>query len=683
MNWMWTWPETVAATNDMFITVLKLMEEFPEFCFSQSQASVYEITREYNPALFSKIKSRIAEGRWEVTASEWVEGDKNLPSGESLVRHLLYTRRYMAENFGLKPEDVSISWNPDTFGHACTIPMIYTRGGVSRYYMCRGGETPKPPIFWWQGADGSRLLVNLEHTWYNDVIGPHNIKGLLSFCEKTGLNDWMLVYGVGDHGGGPTRRDLHMCIEMNSWPIYPNFKFSTTRKYYEILEKHSQKFPVVNGELNYEFTGCYTSQSDIKKTNRLSECLLERAEFAASLANVILGASYPNEVLRNAWQATLFGHFHDILPGSGIKTTREYHSGQFQNTAAATGMIITNSLRAIAGDIDTSFAGESEAIKDDVHFGAGMGLGGNVNIGGISTACHVSGVKRGFVVFNPTAIRRSEVIKLTAWDAEHDSVHTKKFVVRTSDGNEIPAQRLYSSTLWGHNYVELAVPVTVSAMGYSAFVLDTIGENEPVVENSQGYQRLQKEEVGLAKNFAFPRPLREYFAGDWGMENEFIRVAFDKTTGGITELVDKTTGVNLVAAGSQTAILEYFLEQPGSMSAWLMRPARKSVCPIETISFQPAKFGPHLTAYEGVYKINDSTIKMTYSLSAGSPRVDINVEVDWLERGGPQIGTPALRMQFPFALENTMGRYEIPFGSIERKPQAGQEVPSQKFVDVT
>ncbi|HPS53441.1 MAG TPA: alpha-mannosidase, partial [Phycisphaerae bacterium] len=203
MNWMWNWAETVAATNDMFITVLKLMEEFPEFRFSQSQTSVYEIARKYNPELFARIKQRVAEGRWEITASEWVEGDKNLASGESLVRHMLYTRRYMAEHFGLTPDDVSIAWNPDTFGHAHTIPMIYTRGGVQRYYMCRGGESPKPPVFWWSGPDGSRLLVNLEHTWYNDTLGPHNIKGLLSFCEKTGLKDWMLVYGIGDHGGGP------------------------------------------------------------------------------------------------------------------------------------------------------------------------------------------------------------------------------------------------------------------------------------------------------------------------------------------------------------------------------------------------------------------------------------------------------------------------------------------------
>jgi len=95
MNWMWSWPETVAVTNDTFMTVLKLMDEFPDFCYTQSQASVYEIVRQYNPQLFEQIKCRVQEGRWEVAASHWVEGDKNIASGEALARHLLYTRQFM------------------------------------------------------------------------------------------------------------------------------------------------------------------------------------------------------------------------------------------------------------------------------------------------------------------------------------------------------------------------------------------------------------------------------------------------------------------------------------------------------------------------------------------------------------------------------------------------------------
>ena len=143
---------------------------------------------------------------------------------------------------------------------------------------------------------------------------------------------------------------------MDAWPIYPNFQLATTRRFYEILEKHGDKWPVLDRELNFEFTGCYTTQSRIKRANRLGENYCLEAETAAALAWRTLGCAYPADRIREAWIDTLFGHFHDILPGSGVIATREYQLGLFQKTAAATGMIKTQSLRALAGAVDTSFA---------------------------------------------------------------------------------------------------------------------------------------------------------------------------------------------------------------------------------------------------------------------------------------------------------------------------------------
>ena len=377
MNWMWSWPETVAVTNDTFLTVLKLMDEFPDFCYTQSQASVYAIMRDYNPELFEQIKCRVKEGRWEVAASHWVEGDKNIASGEALARHLLYTRQFMKNQMGLTPEDVPIDWSPDTFGHALTIPTIDARGGVKYYYMCRGGNWEKPPVFWYQGPDGSRILVNLETTWYNDHIAPHNAMAMLKFCRKTGLRDWLNVYGVGDHGGGPTRRDILRCHEMNAWPIYPNFKLATTREYYKILEQNGDKWPVIDKELNFEFTGCYTTQTQIKRNNRLGENYLIEAEIAATLASRIAGKEYPAKVLRDNWVDVLFSHFHDILPGSGVAETRQYNQGMFQRIAAAVGMVKTNALRAIAGKVDTGFVGAPKP-EDVPPARASLAIGGCV-----------------------------------------------------------------------------------------------------------------------------------------------------------------------------------------------------------------------------------------------------------------------------------------------------------------
>ncbi len=685
MNWQWSWPETVATTNDTFLTVLKLMEDFPDFCFTQSQAAVYEIIRKHNPAVFEQIKRRVAEGRWEIAAVHWVEGDKNLASGESLTRHLLYTRRFMKEHFGLAPEDVTLDWEPDTFGHALTIPTILSRGAVSRYYMCRGGVAEKPPVFWWQGPDGSRILVNLEVTWYNDHISPHNVQGLLAFCEKTGLKDWMLVYGVGDHGGGPTRRDIKFSHEMNSWPIYPNFRLATTGKYYEILEKQGDKLPVWDKELNFEFTGCYTSQSAIKKRNRLAEHQLEQAEAAAVLAYRALGSKYPAEMLRQGWIDTIFGHFHDILPGSGVQATREYHSGQFQKTVAATGIIKTNAFRAIAAEVDMSFAAGAETpdvptIRQTRAMGAGVGRG--THDGGVSLAGHVDTSLRGFVVFNPTAWNRREVVQVSVWDSENDNIQNKAFVVRAANGKEAPAQRIDQGDYWGHRYVDLAVPVSIPAMGYSAFAIEEV-ENDlrKVVAGCE--IALPENIAGAAKSSAaWYRSGENANVGGNGLENDFLAVEFDNLTGGIVKLVDKTTGRDLACGDNHAALLEYILEQPGSMSSWSIYDPRKRICPLELEFFKPESTGPHVASFAAQYKLNDSTISVTYALKAGQPWLDINISVNWLERGGPDIGIPSLRMQFPLALTDATGRYEIPYGSIKRDINDGREVPALRWVDV-
>ena len=235
MNWMWGWPETVMSTLDSFRTVLALMEEFPSFKFSQSQVSVYEITRQFDPELFMRISERIKEGRWEVTATHWVENDMNLVSGEALVRHLLQARSYTKEHFGLSPEDADICWVPDSFGHSATQPNYLVRGGIRRVYLHRPGyeKQPVPEAFWWVGTDGSRVIVkNDQRRAYNCVIEPNTMFDSMRMMEEGhGIKISQVVYGVGDHGGGPTRRDLLMLEEMNSWPVFPTLEFSTSRAF--------------------------------------------------------------------------------------------------------------------------------------------------------------------------------------------------------------------------------------------------------------------------------------------------------------------------------------------------------------------------------------------------------------------------------------------------------------------
>jgi alpha-mannosidase len=662
MNWMWPWTETVAVTNDTFTTVLRLMDEFPEFRFTQSQASVYEIARRYNPALFERIKARVAEGRWEVVASQWVEADKNMVSGESIARHLLYTRRFMRDELGLAPEDVPIDWSPDTFGHARTIPTLVSRGGVTRYYMCRGGRDEKPPVFWWRGPDGSRILVNLETTWYLKAVGPENASALLAFSAKTGLRDWMNVYGVGDHGGGPTRRDIRRILEMDGWPVFPRFRFSTTREFYAVLEKNADRLPVLDRELNFEFAGCYTSQSQIKRYNRLGESRALDAESAAVLALRTVGRPYPDAPLREAWTNVLFGHFHDILPGSGVRATREYQSGLFQQSAATFGTIQAESLRAVAAAVDTTFAKDrvGSASGEDRALGAGVGRGSA--LGAVSEAGYQGDGPRPVVVFNPTAWPRDEVVKATVWDSgtSPERREGRRFVVHAPDGRSLPAEVAGEGEYWGHRYVDVVFPASVGALGYAAYVLE--------------------ERTPAAAPAVSPATTVKADADALAFENDRLAVRFDRMTGGIVRLVDKASGLDLAVPADPLALLELVVERPRDMSAWVIGDTMTRTRPLPLRSLA-VEGNPYVATLVARARVRDSDLTVRYSLRADEPWVVVEVDADWLERGGPETGAPQLRMVFPTRLEGAAARYEIPYGSIVRTLARGEEVPALRYAD--
>ena len=257
MNWLWRYDETVAVLLDTFRTVLTLMTEYPSFMFSQSQASAYRIVEEHDPDMLKEIRRRVKEGRWEVTASTWVEADKNLPSGESLVRQSLYARRYLSELLEIPVDSLLLDFEPDTFGHSRKVPEILSQAGVRWYYHCRGAE--EHTLYRWQAPSGASLLCYRDPWWYNAEVTTGLAAEAPQYCKRHGIDLMLRVYGVGDHGGGPTRRDVERIIDMDAWPIFPHLRFGTYREFFETAEKAAQ-LPVVTQELNPLFDGCYTSR---------------------------------------------------------------------------------------------------------------------------------------------------------------------------------------------------------------------------------------------------------------------------------------------------------------------------------------------------------------------------------------------------------------------------------------
>ena len=679
MNWMWGWPETVAVTNDTFGTVLKLMDEFPGFYYSQSMASTYAIIEKHNPDMLQRIARRVKEGRWEVLASHWVEGDRNMVSGESLTRHLLHTRNYMKELFDLNPEDVQIDWSPDTFGHPVSVPMYLRRGGVKWVYLHRPGAigVKRPKAFWWESPDGSRVLVrNDMANGYNGSFTPAVASILTSFCAETNLTFGMFVYGVGDHGGGPTRRDLARAIDMNSWPIFPNLTFSRASDFYARLETEGGKLPVLACELNTELTGCYTTQALIKRSNRIAENRLSDAETFSTLASSTINRAYPKADFVQSWRETLFSHFHDILPGSNVHDSRTHMHGVFQQTMATTSMIETLTLRDWASKIDTTGAGISDAIPLAASgrsvLGAGSGFASDRYTSDASEQT-AGGTARPFVLFNPTAWERNEVVEATLWSdspatAITDEMRNRPYSVRTPEGKLILAQKVEHGFYWGHAFVKVAFRVQVPALGYATYT---------VVEAAS-------EAIKSKANQITPPHHCFYLIDERraeGLESDLLRLELDPMTGGIRKLIDKRTGLALIDRSGDAPILEYLVEKPHSMTAWLIDNANYRETP-KVLAIDRKLDGPHKATVDVKVKIQESELTLTYELRAGDPRLYLHLTGTWFQRGTPHTGVPSLRLGLPLALTDAKATYEIPFGAIERDLNQNQELPALNWAMV-
>jgi alpha-mannosidase len=333
--WLWTLDQTRQKAARTFHSVLRLMEQFPDWIFTQSQPQLYEFVRQDFPVLFEQIKARVAEGRWEATGGMWVEADCNLSGPESLARQLLLGRTYFRKQFG-KGAESPVLWLPDVFGYAWNLPQLIRQAGLQYFFTIKIGwnQYNRLPYdsFWWQGLDGTRVLTHFSTTpnlngegavsTYNAMVAPEQVLGTWeNYQQKELRSDLFMAFGFGDGGGGPTHEMLENLEIMAAFPATPRIRPGTARAFFQALEAQvGDKLPVWDGELYLELhRGTYTSQSRNKRANRKSEFLLHDAEFLASLAARLSPEySYPADDLREAWRTVCLNQFHDIIPGSSI-----------------------------------------------------------------------------------------------------------------------------------------------------------------------------------------------------------------------------------------------------------------------------------------------------------------------------------------------------------------------------
>ncbi len=428
LSWLWLWEETVHdIAVQTFSGTLTQMNKMPGLTFAQSQAAVYEAIEKSYPELFGQIRQKVREGTWVPVGGMWAEPDLNMPDGEALARQLLYGKNYFRQKFGV---DVTVGWNPDSFGHNAQLPQLLRQAGI-KYYVFERCAPPNKPFFWWQGLDGSRVLAYVPPGWYL-VSLREGVKELLREAGKdTFQKDFLLLYGAGDHGGGPRDSDLEAIARFRNDPEQPRLEFATPESFFHCVEKEGERYPVVSGELNFAFPACYTTQTQTKKNNRQAENLLLTAEKFSALA--VFGGwrdYYPERDLDEAWKIVLRNQFHDILDGSSIGPVYGESGSSYREAFNRGERARDFSLAAIANAIDTR--------------GNGLPL----------------------VVFNPLAWTRSDTVSAEmALPGEAAAVR-----VLDQQGRPVPAQvmerqRRQASTLFRFVFLAEDVP----ACGYSLY----------------------------------------------------------------------------------------------------------------------------------------------------------------------------------------------------------------------
>ncbi len=655
--WLWPWTETVDVVHRTFGTAIQLMNEYPDYHYTQSAAAYNDWMLQKYPAINDEIKQRIKEGRWEVVGGMWVEPDLNMPSGEATARSILIGKRFFQQQYGV---DVRIGWNPDSFGYNWQLPQIYKKSGVD-YFVTQKmtwNDTNQLPfkLFWWESPDGSKVLTYFPHDYANGNVSPFRLSTDLAQARQRapGLTTMMDLYGVGDHGGGPTRTVLDEAVHWSEpGHVYPKVENGTAQSFFTYSEQHhapssttwnydslakGYKFPdAVAGaiaiptwddEMYLEFhRGVFTTQANHKYNMRTSEEEALNAEKLASLA-WLDGNAYPGKELTDDWKKITFNDFHDLAAGSGINIIYKDAQKDFDDVRWSTNEISHAALKTISAGIDTRVPANSASI----------------------------------LVFNPLAWTRSGLVTVDVQLPAAVTAGNGAIMLADAQGARLNTTIL-SKDDKTHTYKLLVQVNNVPSMGYK--VLHTVpGE---VID-----------QLDIVSGKTIPAGIV--------LQNSVLSVTIDPTNGCITSLTDRKSNFNYIAPGGCGNQLQTFVDKPRQYDAWNIDPgtldhntpitAADSVKLIET--------GP----YRAVVRIHrhwqNSKFQQDIILTSGNTDyVDVVNDVDWREQH------VLLKAAFPLAATSDKATYEIPYGTIQRPTtrnnsweKARFEVPALRWADL-
>ncbi|MFI5772753.1 alpha-mannosidase [Streptomyces sp. NPDC051658] len=375
--WLWPLRETVRKVARTTSNVLALMDDRPEFVFAMSQAQQLDWLREHQPALYARVKEKVAAGQFVPVGGMWVESDTNMPGSEALARQFVYGKRFFLEEFGVETEEV---WLPDSFGYSAALPQLVKLSG-SRWFLTQkiSWNTTNPfphHSFLWEGLDGTRVFTHFPpvDTYVAELSGEELAHAEENFRDKGHATRSLVPFGWGDGGGGPTREMLARAERLADLEGSPRVAIERPADFFAAAEAEYDRPPVWLGELYLELhRGTYTSQARTKQGNRRSEHLLREAELWAATAAVRTGFPYPHEELDRIWKSVLLHQFHDILPGSSIAWVHHEAEATYARIAGELEAVIGAAQRALAGAPEE---GGTVVFNAAPHGRAGIAAGG-------------------------------------------------------------------------------------------------------------------------------------------------------------------------------------------------------------------------------------------------------------------------------------------------------------------